>query len=131
MEQQQESRILALIHIARGLLILPIPIVVYSQFMSYRPSIPGPDIAMVSPLIPLVFLVILVIIEFYNASQLLGKKFQDLLVPLCTMFLVVMTELAFPIGLTVVDKIGLAIHISFVIGLSVVESGLIILYYVG
>ncbi len=132
MERRQKSRFLALIHIARGILILPIPIAVYSQFRFSLSNIPpGVDIYIVAPFVPIVFLAILAIIEFYNANQLLSQKLEDLLVPLITMFLVVLIELIIPIGLSVVDKYVLAIHICFVIGLSVVEIGLVVLSSVG
>jgi hypothetical protein len=121
----RDSKSLGLIHAARGALIVPLPVAVWIQF-SYAAS-QNPWVG--RPYSLLALLIVAVVLEFSCATQLIREKLKpsDLYIPLATMILTIVVEFLAATSLGLIDSMILSMHISSVVGLSVIEAGLIIL----
>jgi hypothetical protein len=74
-------------------------------------------------------IVLVVLLEIVYSKQIVEDKMDNLLFPIGLMILAVLIELAFAISLRYVDGLILGIHVSFVIGLSAIEAGLMVIEY--
>jgi hypothetical protein len=127
-QTEGESRFLPLIHCTRGVLIFPIPIVIYLQYLHTSGAIyHGPDIAMAGPFGFIGLGIAVSVLEFYYAVRLYEEKVDPLFRPLIVMILALLLELTLGVS-PIVERLVRSIHSGFVIGLSVIEMGLIALY---
>ncbi|NHI90017.1 MAG: hypothetical protein EAX87_10880 [Candidatus Thorarchaeota archaeon] len=125
-----ESRLLPLIHCARGILITPIPLVMHFKYLHTSWVVDhGPDITMAGPFGAIGFGISVAVLEFYYAVRLYEGKVDPLFRPLIVMIMAILLELALVSPPRLVENLVLSIHVSFVIGLSVTEVGLIALHF--
>ncbi|MFX1606977.1 MAG: hypothetical protein ACFFDD_13875 [Promethearchaeota archaeon] len=125
-QTEGESRFLPLIHCARGVLIIPIPVVIYFQYIqAYWVINHGPDIAVAGPFSAIGFGISVAVLEFYYAVQLYEKRVDPLFRPFIIMILATLFELTLALPPRIVENLALSIHISSVVGLSIIEIGLI------
>ncbi len=101
----------------------------YFQHLYYRGLIDnGPDIVLAGPFTLIGFGIMVAILEFHYAVQLYEKKVDPLFGPFTIMILAIFLELTLVLPPRMVDDLVLSIHISSVIGLSIIEIGLIALH---
>jgi hypothetical protein len=119
---------LAVIHWTRTVLVLSLPVAfdieqsyIMSQFMM--------DMIVVIRTGSLGLIVLVVLLEIIYSKQLAEEKMESLLFPFGLMIAAVLIELVFASSLRYIDGLMLGIHVNFVIGLSAVEAGLIVIHY--
>lgn len=117
------QRNLLVIHWARTMLVLSLPF----AFMVRTNIMMDMFIVISTGQIGLIVLVVL--LEIVYSKQIVEDKMDNLLFPIGLMILAVLIELAFAISLRYVDGLILGIHVSFVIGLSAIEAGLMVIDY--
>ena len=117
------QRNLLVIHWARTMLVLSLPF----AFMVRTNIMMDMFIVISTGQIGLIVLVVL--LEIVYSKQIVEDKMDNLLFPIGLMILAVLIELAFAISLRYVDGLILGIHVSFVIGLSAIEAGLMVIEY--
>ena len=126
-ENYEDLRFLPLIHVARGLLMIPLPFIIWNHFLVYWFDADF----MLSTVISLIAVGVLVVMfEFYRAIKLFKKREnpwfnQNVLAISMSFFMLLLTQ---EIPSLIVDSIVESIWISFVIGLSIIELGLIALH---
>ena len=117
------QRNLLVIHWARTMLVLSLPF----AFMVRTNIMMDMFIVISTGQIGLIVLVVL--LEIVYSKQIVEDKMDNLLFPIGLMILAVLIELAFASSLRYVDGLILGIHVSFVIGLSAIEAGLMVIEY--
>ena len=126
-ETHEDLRFLPLIHVARGLLMIPIPYILWNHFLVSWIDVDF----MLQPTILLIAVVVSVVMfEFYSAIKLLKKHedpwfYLNAIAISMSFFMILLTP---KIYLLNINPIVESIWISFVIGLSVIEVGLIALH---
>ena len=121
---REKARILGLIHCSRGVLISSILVAVYVQFI-YRISQPPMDISVSLQYSPFGLVVLALVLEFYTSILLFIERVSNLSLLLITMVLSILGELIVLPSLSLTDNLLLLLHISLVVGVSVIEIGLV------
>ena len=120
----QKAKILAVIHLARAVLILSLFIVVFLYHLYLLQLYSQLQVQYGS----LGLIILVLILEFYDAAQLYTKQMIHTFQLGGTVILVIIVDLFVLVSKGLLGDFMLALHIGFLLSLSVVEFGVLFMY---